>query len=136
MVSASDPTVCGSTSFSHSTKTYCLNQVTSHIGWNFMPSACKEVTCSTTGFSESVSRLQAASKRSSTNSMYDDRWFHFIGWAAEQGIDPLCHTAALKASFSVLTFQDLWSCSSNSKSYGSYLALVLSCTARAKLVHD
>ena len=41
-----------------------------------------------------VSRLAAAPRRRSTNSMYDDKWLLFAGWAAKQGTDPLGNTTA------------------------------------------
>ena len=51
------------------------------------------------GFSDEVSRLAAATRRPSTNHMYNDRWFRFARWAAGQGFDPLDPTAAQIASF-------------------------------------
>ena len=43
---------------------------------------------------EEVSRLAAASRRHSTNRVYDDRWLRFAHWAAGQGMDLLGPTAA------------------------------------------
>ena len=51
------------------------------------------------GFSDEVSRLAAASRRPSTNRMYDDRWRRFTRRAAGQGFDPLDPTSAQIASF-------------------------------------
>ena len=45
-----------------------------------------------------VSRLAAARRRHSTNSMCKDRWLLFTGWATEKGIVPLEPTAAQVSS--------------------------------------
>ena len=46
------------------------------------------------GCSEEVSRLTAASRRTSTNLMCDDRWLLFAHWAAGHGIDRLGPTCS------------------------------------------
>ena len=48
---------------------------------------------------EEVSRLTAAPRRFSTNSVYDDRWLRFAHLTADQGINPFFHTAAQRAAF-------------------------------------
>ena len=44
------------------------------------------------GFSEEISRLAVAPRRSSLNLILDDRWLCFVHWAGEHGIDPLGST--------------------------------------------
>ena len=59
-----------------------------HLRWKVVPSACMEALMrhyKAAGFSDEVSRLAAAPRRSSTNRMYDDRWLRFARWAAGQG---------------------------------------------------
>ena len=89
-------TVCGSPTYSTiPQRSRVLTRV--HLGWEVLPFECMEPLMQyfqAAEFLQGVSRL-AAVRRSSTNCMYDNRWLCFAHWAAEQGINPLCPTAAL-----------------------------------------
>ena len=55
------------------------------LGWKVVPSALMEALMrhyKAAGFSDEVSRLAAASRRPSTNRMYDDRWLRSMGQRA------------------------------------------------------
>ena len=86
------------------------------------------------GFSDEVSRLAAAPKRSSTNSIYDDRWLRFAPWAAGQGFDPLDPTAAQIASFLFTLFNTHGLSPRTVKGYRACLGSVLNRTGKAKVV--
>ena len=51
-----------------------------------------------------VSRLAAATRRPSTNRMYDDKWLRFAHWATGQGIDPLGPRATQLGAFCIISF--------------------------------
>ena len=62
------------------------------LEWQVIPSARMEALMQryqAAGFSKEVSRLAAAPRIPSTNTMYDDRWLRFARWARGQGIDLL-----------------------------------------------
>ena len=78
--------VCGSPSHS----TILLSSVVSarvHLGREVVPFACMALLqhLQAAGFSEEVSRLAAAPRRSSISRIYDSRWLRFAHWATEQG---------------------------------------------------
>ena len=85
------------------------------------------------GFSDEVSRLDAAPRRPSTKHMYDDRWLRFTRWAAGQGFDPLNPSAAQIASFLYSLF-DTGLSPQTIKGYRTCLGSVLNRTGKAKVV--
>ena len=74
------------------------------------------------GFSKEVSRHVEPPRRPSTNRLYDDRWLHFVHWAAGQGIDPLGPTAAQIAAFLYYLFDTHGLSRQAIKGYRSFLA--------------
>ena len=86
------------------------------------------------GFSDEVSRLAAATRRPSTNRMYDDRWRRFTRWAAGQGFDPLDPTAAQIASILFDLFDTHGLSPQTIKGYRTCIGSVLNRTGRAKVV--
>ena len=130
VVSTLNTIVCGSPSHS----TIPLRSVIStriHLWWNSVPSACMKAFMQhfqSARFLEEVSRLAAAPRRSSTNHMYNHRWFRFAHWAAEQGIDKLGPTVAQIAQIFPHSYS--WLIPSNGQGYRSCLTSVLSHTCR------
>ena len=107
------------------------------LGRKVIPSARMEALMrhyKAAGFSDEVSRLAAAPKRSSTNSIYDDRWLRFTPWAAGQGFDPLDPTAAQIASFLFTLFNTHGLSPRTVKGYRACLGSVLNRTGKAKVV--
>ena len=73
-----------------------------HLGWKVVPSARMEALMrhyKAAGFSDEMSRLATATRRPSTNRMYNDRWLHFSNWAIREGFDRLIPSAAQIAAF-------------------------------------
>ena len=84
----------------HTARTYCHKARYVSNG----KSCCLRAWCShaalpSSRIFEEVTRLAAAPRRPSTNTVYDDRWLHFAHWAAGQRIDPLGPTAVQIAPF-------------------------------------
>ena len=107
------------------------------LRWKVIPSAHMEAIMrhyKAAGFSDEVSRLAAASRRHSTNRMYDDRWLHFARWAAVQGFDPLDPIAAQIASFLFTLFDTHGLSLQTVKGYRTCLGSVLNRTGKAKVV--
>ena len=94
------------------------------LGRKVVPSARMEALMrhyKAAGFSDKVSRLAAAPRRPSTNSMYDDRWLRFARWAAGQGF--------------LFTLFDTHGLSPQTvKGYRTCLGSVLNRTGKAKVV--
>ena len=86
------------------------------------------------GFSKEVSRLAAAHRIPSTNTMYDDRWLRFAHWARGQGIDLLGPTAAQIAAFLYYLFDTHGLSPQTIKGYRSCLVSDLNRTGKAAAV--
>ena len=108
-----------------------------HLGQKVVPSARMEALMrhyKAAGFSDEVSRLAAATRRPSTNRMYDDRWLRFARWAAGQGFDPHDSRAAQIASFLFTLFDTHGLSPQTVKGYRTCLGSVLNRTGKAKVV--
>ena len=107
------------------------------LGRKVVPSARMEALMrhyKAAGFSDEVSRLAAATRRPSTNRMYDDRWLRFARWAAGQGFDPHDSRAAQIASFLFTLFDTRGLSPQTVKGYRTCLGSVLNRTGKAKVV--
>ena len=107
------------------------------LGRQVVPSAWMEACMQhyqAAGFSEVASRLTAAPRRPSTNSMYDNRWLIFAHWAVGQGIDPLGRTAAQIATFLYSLFHTRGLSPQIIKGYRTCLASVFNCRVKAAVV--
>ena len=104
-----------------------------YLEWQVIQSAGMEALMQlyqAAGFSKEVSRLAAASRRPSTNRMYNVRWLPFSNWATEKGFDPLDRTAAQIAAFLYELFDTRGLSRQTVKGYRS-CASVISRTGRA-----